>query len=854
MQKIYNIADLRSAIRCIVLTVIAPFLLMTILPLGILKAGAESALNLPPVGAFIKPSQGYHPAVLKGLRVNQSNPLIFDFFVDSGDSGLSGDEIRNEADKMIKYFMATLTVPENDLWVNLSPYEKERIIPDELGLTDMGRDLLAQDYLLKQVTASLIHPDERVGQEFWAKVQEKALKLYGSATMPVNTFNKVWIVPDKAVITQYQNVAFVTECSLKVMLEADYLAMTKDPSADQASEQNAKDVNDVSSSIVREIVLPVLQTEVNEGKNFAPLRQVFHSMILATWYKKNLQESVMGRVYIDQKKIAGINLEDLNIKQKIYKQYVEAFKKGVYSMIREEYDTGVQDYVPRKYFSGGVEGTRISLASSTVVVSDIASLVGAVNPAGKIVEISTMMDPSQRLTKSTTLGVQPVERVESQQEFLSRMDSYLFGNILKAPMSKMVPMERLDTSVIVSQLVAMWQNVVWFQAGHPSESGYHDVAHSLRVAALVWKLNNIQKIPAGMAMFIYQSALLHDFHPDRANNFEAFVPETIRRFEADYNRVTSLSGEQGKSMLRDEFGWTDMHLQMAKIILLQSEFPFNGKHANKEYLQWDQNPMNRYKEELQKLLQSEDFRKAIPDPIDQKRFVGFLMVQALNVSNLDQLNGYVTKELDEAVNLVKGLAVEYTNRPDNAGWWKPTEIELLSGTGNFLKVVGNNSDSVAGVAEDLLGPGFFQHLNRDAMLVMMGEEAQNFKTQLQFWAAMSTGIAENGGIKQISLAQVENVINQSVNLYSGVSVASAATTIQPENIAATPVGGINLSSDLLDLRTRGEEIQFDFNISPAMIETLPIEGFTPLIFQITPVTNLPLLLGSPDTKPFFTTL
>jgi hypothetical protein len=35
-------------------------------------------------------------------------------------------QLKQESDKLIKYFMATLAIPEKDLWVNLSPYEKDR--------------------------------------------------------------------------------------------------------------------------------------------------------------------------------------------------------------------------------------------------------------------------------------------------------------------------------------------------------------------------------------------------------------------------------------------------------------------------------------------------------------------------------------------------------------------------------------------------------------------------------------------------------------------------------------------------------------------------------------------------------
>jgi hypothetical protein len=72
--------------------------------------------------------------------------------------------------------------------VNLSPYESDRIIPEGFGFTEMGRDLLAQDYMLKQLVASLIYPEQDLGQEFWQRVYDRAAKEYGTTNIPINTF------------------------------------------------------------------------------------------------------------------------------------------------------------------------------------------------------------------------------------------------------------------------------------------------------------------------------------------------------------------------------------------------------------------------------------------------------------------------------------------------------------------------------------------------------------------------------------------------------------------------------------------------------------------------------------------
>ena len=126
--------------------IILAFLVNTFGPLPV----QAQELYLPAPGIRIPLSPAFNPPVLKGIKVHPDNPLRFDFILDKG-NGLSspnasvGDpELKAEATKLIKYFLASLTIPEQDLWVNLSPYEKDRIVPQSFGLTEMGRDLLAQ--------------------------------------------------------------------------------------------------------------------------------------------------------------------------------------------------------------------------------------------------------------------------------------------------------------------------------------------------------------------------------------------------------------------------------------------------------------------------------------------------------------------------------------------------------------------------------------------------------------------------------------------------------------------------------------------------------------------------------------
>ena len=127
---------------------------------------------LPMPGTMVNLSPAYEPALLKGLTVHKDNPFLFDFILDTGNSQLTGNALRQEGNRLVKYFFACLTIPEKDLWVNLSPYEKDRMVPAALGETAMGKDLLAQDYILKQLTASLIYPEK-----VWVRI-------FGTGFMP----------------------------------------------------------------------------------------------------------------------------------------------------------------------------------------------------------------------------------------------------------------------------------------------------------------------------------------------------------------------------------------------------------------------------------------------------------------------------------------------------------------------------------------------------------------------------------------------------------------------------------------------------------------------------------------------
>ena len=258
---------------------------------------AQVVANLPVPGSMVHPSGHFDPALMAGLRIDLKDPFKFYFIMNQGQGAMADEAKTAEYERLIRYFLASLTTSNKDMWVNLSPDESGRIIPDNFAQTEMGRDLLAQDYILKQFTSTLMYPEDAAGKEFWKKIYAAVYEKFGTTDIPVDTFNKVWITADKASIYQKDDTAFLVESHLKVMLEQDLMAVDQNRAqfGDRPQESGTDQGKKLASDMVREVIVPMIQQEVNDGETFKTVRQAYSAMIMATWFKKTLKESLLDR-------------------------------------------------------------------------------------------------------------------------------------------------------------------------------------------------------------------------------------------------------------------------------------------------------------------------------------------------------------------------------------------------------------------------------------------------------------------------------------------------------------------------------------------------------------------------------
>jgi len=353
------------------------------------QSAQAQSMHLPSASAVLALSAEYTPLMVRGMTINPQDGLDLSFIVDTGNTDLTDEALKTESEKLIKYFLTALAVPEKDLWVNLSPYEKDRITSDALSQTEMGRDLLAQDYILKKITSSLLSPEDENGKKFWEKVYSKMYEGQGATDIPVDTFHKIWIMPESAEVFAQNDTVLILNSKLKVMLEEDYLAREQSELSSQRKLGPSVFQDESVKQIMRDVLLPIIEEEVNHGENFAELRQIFHSLILAKWFKDNLKQSLLGQVYADQSKLEGISTPEQKNIESIYNQYLDAFNAGSKGFIKEDYDSATQSMTARKYVTGGFKVGDDFVHNAMLTSLKGFNIAGALKLIGSTINIKT---------------------------------------------------------------------------------------------------------------------------------------------------------------------------------------------------------------------------------------------------------------------------------------------------------------------------------------------------------------------------------------------------------------------------------------------------------------------------------
>lgn len=292
----------------------------------------------------------YRPIHLRYLSYDVSSNS-FNLLLDRGNlKELKETTLKESAQKLLEYFFVGITLPNESFWVNLRPDSPDNIIDGYLAMTDAGRVLLEADLQLKKDTAKLTNPQNPLGKEYWKRLYQKAEELLGYENLTIPTLVRPWIVPDEIIIRETESNAYIYKATLKVMLEEDYL---KNSQAYSFQDPRLKTLNEYSSELIRELIIPSLNKEINTSKRYAALRQLYYSLILAQWFKSRFYGK--GGLYswlINKKDLSNLASKKTWDKNTYFKEYQDSFKNGEYNL-KEPINTPFGRSV-RSYFSGGM--------------------------------------------------------------------------------------------------------------------------------------------------------------------------------------------------------------------------------------------------------------------------------------------------------------------------------------------------------------------------------------------------------------------------------------------------------------------------------------------------------------------
>jgi hypothetical protein len=347
----------------------------------------------------------------------------FKLLLDKGDTrNQKTQDIESTSKDLLNYFFVGLALPQDTFWVNLRPDSPNDIIDPLLAQTEVGKILLEADLQLKKDTANATNPGTPEGKAYWNKLYQKAGELYGNQNVTIPTLTRPWIVPDEIIIRESTNSAYVYKATLKVMLEQDYL---KGNATYSFKDEREKQLNEYSAQIIREEIIPKLTKAINNAKRYAPLRQVYFSLILAQWFKaSNLNKNTQYSGRIDRKDLTNLQAKTPYSVGTYFNAYKENFEKGEYNIQEPVYTPYGQ--VIRSYLSGG-----IGVGFAPVVPSGPGATLGRVTKVADsaVLNVNTKLIPGDLTDSGVDLVVPHDEQQALPEEESPTEGSGDIGNV-----------------------------------------------------------------------------------------------------------------------------------------------------------------------------------------------------------------------------------------------------------------------------------------------------------------------------------------------------------------------------------------------------------------------------------------
>lgn len=291
---------------------------------------------------------------IMGMKLFKNQSLI-EFYFDRGENSVNDVELNAKFQELVRYVFAGIILPNEDFWVNLSPNEPDRIMEETLANTELGKEMLFQDYILKQYVSSLLSPETEIGQEYWT-IYNRLQAMHKSVP---NLSSKVFIKPKLAQVEIENDEIYITSSELNVDLNIF-----------EATSQN---YSNELLNFYKTKLLPAITKEVNNGEYFKSTRQLYNALILSKVIKEDYKNKGILKYVIDSKKIEPVRTKYSDIKEELYEHYLKSYNEGPVNFTKKVIDPVSGRKVKRHYFSGGQIFIDIPLEKKNSISSSMSN-------------------------------------------------------------------------------------------------------------------------------------------------------------------------------------------------------------------------------------------------------------------------------------------------------------------------------------------------------------------------------------------------------------------------------------------------------------------------------------------------
>lgn len=211
-------------------------------------------------------------------------------------------------------FITGLAVSNEKFWVNLMPWEPDRIIDEELSQSEVGRIMLEADLQMKKDFCNYINPcDNKMSKDLWDLLDNKRETLIqlcmnkypGEIQNKDNIYfrpvTRQWIIPDKVFTYSNDTQIYVINATLTIQSEpvADHSSFvvynqdvkTLSQGCIDELNRSAKEYGEYFKEMSDNIILPSVIADVNYDDKYENLREVYVALALAQWYKSTIDPS-----------------------------------------------------------------------------------------------------------------------------------------------------------------------------------------------------------------------------------------------------------------------------------------------------------------------------------------------------------------------------------------------------------------------------------------------------------------------------------------------------------------------------------------------------------------------------------